>query len=403
MRKWLSNIANFINYQIDSEEYKKREKTTIQMSALMMVFVTCLLAVINMRNLNDANIAPASVIGVLMFVVAGVCAVFFYNDSIIRSMIFMGFIMLFTFILLEGATNGSAIYWILIIPFAYLAIINFRGGLALGTYFMVLSILVFYTPLKDSLPYQYPEEVSSRFPVMYIACFALAIVIGAQHKKALIEDYHRQLSLQAALAEEKKKSQIISLEAITSITNALDAKDAYTYRHSEHVAYYSKEIGRAYGLSDDQLDELYTAARMHDLGKIGIPDAILNKRSGLTPEEYEIMKSHVEVGANILSAFDTMPSIGVGALYHHERYDGNGYLGLNGANIPLPARIIAVADAMDAMYTTRIYREKSTKYNVIEQIRYGRGTQFDPMFADLAIRLIEDGMLERMEEEFGES
>ena len=141
--------------------------------------------------------------------------------------------------------------------------------------------------------------------------------------------------------------------------------------------------------------ELTKTALLHDIGKIGIPDNVLNKPARLTDEEYEIMKSHVVLGAKILENFTLVKNVSDGALYHHERYDGRGYVnGLKGKEIPLNARIIGIADAFDAMTANRVYRKKLDFDFVLEELKKGRGTQFDPEITDILIDLIRTGAID---------
>ena len=137
------------------------------------------------------------------------------------------------------------------------------------------------------------------------------------------------------------------------------------------------------------------AALLHDIGKIGIPDRILNKPERLTDEEYAIMKSHVVKGAEILKSFTLIEHVEEGALYHHERYDGKGYVhGLKGGEIPLNARIIGIADTFDAMTANRVYRKQLDMDYVLNELKKGRGTQFDPELVDIMLRLIADGKID---------
>jgi energy-coupling factor transport system substrate-specific component len=136
-------------------------------------------------------------------------------------------------------------------------------------------------------------------------------------------------------------------------------------------------------------------ALLHDIGKIGIPDSVLNKPAKLTDEEYKIMKSHVTIGAQILKDFTLIENATDGALYHHERYDGKGYVyGLKGDEIPENARVIGIADAFDAMTSKRVYRKPMDKEYVLNELRNGSGTQFDPYYLKILLELIEDGTIE---------
>lgn len=193
-------------------------------------------------------------------------------------------------------------------------------------------------------------------------------------------------------------------ETILTIAQAVDAKDERTRQHSVRVSEYSVMIAKKLGFSDKACEELRKIAMLHDIGKIGIPDSVLNKPEKLTDEEYEIMKSHVTRGADILKNFTLIEHVADGALYHHERYDGNGYVyGLKGEEIPLNVRIIGIADAFDAMTANRVYRRRLEMDYVLGELRRGSGTQFDPRLVDILLGLIEDGTIDvkRIYEEEG--
>ena len=142
-----------------------------------------------------------------------------------------------------------------------------------------------------------------------------------------------------------------------SLTSAVDAKDAYTCGHSERVALLSRHLAQQAGLSDTEVEQVYMAGLLHDVGKIGVPESVLQKTGKLTPEEFDQMKKHPEIGARILQDVRQIKHLIPGVLHHHERYDGQGYpAGLAGENIPLMGRIICLADCFDAMTSNRTYR-----------------------------------------------
>ncbi len=183
-------------------------------------------------------------------------------------------------------------------------------------------------------------------------------------------------------------------ETIFAIAKAVDAKDERTSQHSQRVAQYSTMIAKQLGLSDEDCRSIRKTALMHDIGKIGIPDSILNKPAKLTDDEYAVMKSHTLRGADILKDFTLIDHVVEGALYHHERFDGRGYPnGLKGDEIPLFARIIGVADAFDAMTANRVYRKQMDFGYVLEEMRKGRGAQFDPVIVDILLQLIDEGKI----------
>ena len=196
-------------------------------------------------------------------------------------------------------------------------------------------------------------------------------------------------------AEEREKElKEITIESIEAIARTIDAKDTYTNGHSIRVGHYSRIIAQELGMTGSSLENLYYTALLHDIGKIGIPDAILNKPGRLTDEEFDIMKSHTTKGAKILKDISTIPNIVEGAKYHHEKYGGGGYPeGLVGEDIPYIARIICCADCFDAMATRRVYKEPYPKSKIIEEFERCKEIQFDPKIADVVIKLIKEGKL----------
>lgn len=187
--------------------------------------------------------------------------------------------------------------------------------------------------------------------------------------------------------------QNIIEQALKTFANTIDAKDKYTNGHSVRVAAYSLEIAKKLKLSKEEQERIYYIALLHDIGKIGISDKILNKPGKLTPEEREIIKSHPSIGGEILKDFSSLPGIGDGARYHHERYDGSGYNeGLKGEKIPFFARIICVADSYDAMSSARCYRKDMDEDMIIHELRSNSGTQFDPAIVSIMLELIEEGI-----------
>jgi putative nucleotidyltransferase with HDIG domain len=200
----------------------------------------------------------------------------------------------------------------------------------------------------------------------------------------------------------RDRDALIIDQSITTFTNFLDAKDTYTKGHSIRVAIYAKEIARRYGIEDEELKTLYYATLLHDAGKMGIPDMILTKPGKLTPEEYEVIKTHTTIGCEMLKKFTAIPDISDGAHYHHERYDGKGYPeGLAGEDIPLMARIICVADSYDAMSSTRSYRKPYDNTRIINELTNNSGTQFDPQFVTIMTDMILDGFTDKIRSEYG--
>ena len=185
----------------------------------------------------------------------------------------------------------------------------------------------------------------------------------------------------------------------TTIASTLDAKDEYTGEHSTRVGQYARmiadKVALRYGFDLSDLDRIEYIGKMHDIGKIGVPDRVLNKNDKLTDAEFELMKKHTVVGDSILTDIDNVPGLREGVRHHHERWDGKGYPdGLKGTEIPTIARILCLADCYDAMTSDRIYRKRLPKEKVFEEIENNKGTQFDPELAEVVLRMMRNGELE---------
>ena len=210
------------------------------------------------------------------------------------------------------------------------------------------------------------------------------------------------IRLQADLSlEVKKKTQEVllqheklekmSMQIVTALSGAIDAKDTYTNGHSTRVADYARKIAQRAGFSEGVQSNIYMMGLLHDVGKIGVADAIINKPGKLTEEEFSEIKKHPLMGAEILKNITEFPKLVTGARWHHERYDGRGYPdGISGEGIPFEARIIAVADAYDAMSSQRSYREVLPQAYVLGEMEKGKGTQFDPVFAEIMLDMIRE-------------
>ena len=181
------------------------------------------------------------------------------------------------------------------------------------------------------------------------------------------------------------------LESIQTLRYTVEAKDTYTRGHSDRVSQFSVLIGKKLGLSDNDLKTLQIGGLFHDVGKIGVPDAILQKQSKLTDDEYSEIKNHPSIGAHILSSATIFKDMIPIVKHHHEKYDGTGYPGkLAGENIPYLARIAAIADSFDAMTSRRTYRDSLPIDTVIAEFRRCKGTQFDPEITDVFLDILEN-------------
>jgi putative nucleotidyltransferase with HDIG domain len=225
---------------------------------------------------------------------------------------------------------------------------------------------------------------------VFLALWALLalLVRGASH--VLRRQNEKLHARTLRLAESNRLLEESALEAVESLNATVDAKDPYTAGHSQRVRRIAVALGEELGLGSAELDTLRFAGLFHDIGKIGVPDAILTKPDRLTELEYEIVKRHPEDGARIVGRLHRLQPAVPAILHHHERWDGNGYPhGLRGTEIPLEAAILGLADAVDAMTTDRPYSCARTLDGATDEVVRSRGTQFAPAVVDAFVALVE--------------
>lgn len=247
-----------------------------------------------------------------------------------------------------------------------------------------------------SLTYHKARRVTTAYPFWIFSVLAMidAIVIVVVHivdiKMANYEKTHAAYKDQLS-------------ESLRTIANIIDTKDEYTKGHSVRVAIYSGMLAKRMGMSEYDQERIYHIGLLHDIGKIGIPAAILTKPGRLNDEEFETIKKHPALGAQIMKDFASIPGVVNGIRYHHERYDGKGYNdGLKGEEIPIEGRIICVADSYDAMSSKRCYRNALSYDFIMNELKRNSGVQFDPEIVKHMIALVEEGYAPVSDEEMEE-
>ncbi|MGN0672146.1 MAG: HD-GYP domain-containing protein [Anaerovoracaceae bacterium] len=307
-------------------------------------------------------------------------------SRLLRYYIIFGYNIMYLFVLMTGNTMMVFTY---IFPLLSPIVLYHQPRLVLvmGIVSLLANIIFdikLYTDGKITLD-------NSRDIEIQLALIALCF--GALYVASRMYDSIQRRNYEYLKAIEDKNIEIqrVTLEAISTIANIIDAKDEYTKGHSQRVAEYAVELARKLGYSEAELNNVHVIALLHDIGKIGIPDSVLNKAARLSDEEYEIMKQHVDIGNRILHDNTVIENVSLGVKYHHERYDGSGYTeGLKGEEIPEVARIICLADAYDAMTSDRVYRPRLTDEQAINELIRNSGTQFDPDMVKAFVQLLEE-------------
>lgn len=240
----------------------------------------------------------------------------------------------------------------------------------------------------SNLEIEFLQQISTNATILVENMFLYREVFNQMQE---LENAYNQLQQYVQIVEtDKEILQEAYIEITQTLVETLEARDAYTRGHSERVTLYSCAIARELGLNEDEIRIIALGSSLHDIGKIGTRDHILLKKSSLTDEEYNEMRRHALIGANILSSLKFLTDIVPMIRGHHERYDGKGYPdGLSGKNIPIGARILCVTDSYDAMTSNRPYRRNIGKEKAISILKEGSGTQFDPEIVETFLRILD--------------
>ena len=229
---------------------------------------------------------------------------------------------------------------------------------------------------------------------IYYGCILNDITDEAKKYEETAEMKER---LDAEVKEKTKEIEKLSLETIETMANALEAKDEYTKGHSLRVSQYSEILAKSAGFSEEEVENIRVMALLHDVGKISIPDRVLNKAGRLEDGEFEIIKSHTIQGDALLKGISYLGPVAQIARHHHERFDGKGYPDkISGEEIEIEARIVGIADSFDAMSSDRVYRRALPNSIIREELIKGRGTQFDPKLLDIFLKLFDEGALDKL-------
>ena len=400
MREKIAGIKNTLNSSIFvGERLEKNLKNMTNTSVIVMLLGFVMTVVNVVQRQYTVALSP------LMIFLAGLASYISASKFKSRTGVIVVTMTVVIIVLTYDVLfvkNGFAYLWTMLVPLSVSYMFSIKMGIFITAYFEILFITAFLGPLRPFVAPRYAEIVMSRFPILFFFHGLLVLYIMYQyHKSVLFEIDHtdklnEEVAKQTAVAEERsRKIEQLSFETIQTLAHAIDAKDPYTKGHSTRVSRYSVMIAEALGWNQSRVNELRYAALLHDIGKIGIPDSILNKPRRLTEVEYNIIKSHTTLGSDILRNRIMISSAADVAESHHERYDGRGYPhGLNGTQLSEEARIVAIADAFDAMSSDRVYRKAIEPERIRQEMIDGKGKQFDPDFTDVFISLWNQGLLD---------
>ena len=353
--------------------------------------VSCVLSLIFGNSPNAIVVILLTILFAILCLILSLRA----KDVIYAAVLFAvvaNFIMFPIMFFSSGGYHGGMPLWLLTSLVMCWVVIRKRRVLY-TLYTLALAFhcgLIVYSELHpESVDFFQSEHAVAMDVLQSLVCVSLIFGIIIKYQNHAYESKKRELdSINEYLEATNDR---ITLQSMYTLAKTIDAKDNYTKGHSMRVAKYSRMLSERMGLSREEIEEITKMAMLHDIGKIGVPDAIINKTSKLAEEEYNVVKGHPGIGYDILSEMPEMKDIGIGARWHHERYDGKGYPdGLKGEEIPLAARIICVADAYDAMTSNRSYRSLIPQDIVKQELEKGKGTQFDPNIAAIMLEIMSE-------------
>ena len=396
------NIKTMLrNLRIDIYRGYKRESNINVITIVCAVFSVSMLAftIINLVQ-GYYNSMLLSLTSFLLFGASGTICWLKKNREIPAILITLGVGLLCTFYTIRGTSEGFAILWTTLVPIALMYFLDVRFGIYFSVYFEILFIVCFLTPIKEHIT-GYSELFMARYPLLYLCIVIIDSIAMIQYHNNTLEQYEYDNRLNDEVEtmtrrvnERSEQIEEMSFQMIQTLANAIDAKDTYTKEHSLRVSQYSVALARALGWNERRISRLRYDAMVHDIGKIGIPDAILNKKGRLSEDEFEVIQSHTIRGYQIFEKTTAFPTAKLVARHHHERFDGTGYPDhLKGKDIPENARIVCIADAFDAMSSDRCYRKALSIESIREEIEKGAGTEFDPEYAEVFIKLLDDGVI----------
>ena len=316
------------------------------------------------------------------------------DSSQLKNYVVFGYLIMYLFVLFTGKTMMVFTY---IFPMLSLLILYHDKQLILrmGSISLLLNLIVIAAEvIQGRITFANCRDAEIQIGLLSLVFFFSYLAADLYDNIKRTNDVYNE-----ELQEKSRQISEMAIQTITTIANTIDAKDEYTEGHSNRVAQYSRMLAKKLGKSDEEADEIYNIALLHDIGKIGVPDSILNKPGKLTDEEFKMIKQHPSIGGKILKDVKSFPNLEVGARYHHERFDGRGYPeGLAGEDIPEIARIICVADSFDAMNSNRVYRRHFTREYIRSELERCQGSQFDPAVAQAMLELMDEEALDEVDQ-----
>lgn len=400
MAQWLKQKWAVLKKDPYTGERGKSHLLLLNIMQWLSIFFICLLSIINLSRHNIITFYVNLICLVLNLPIT-IYTVVTKNKKPAIKIYTIAFIIIFTFGVYAGPNDGAAVLWVFSLPIMNLLILGIVPAFIVSGWFVLLFLVLAVSPtLRGLLLYEYADGTFLRYLFIYIGDFIISFFIAYENSASIQYQDDYATRLRDSLIDERVNVNSISMQTILAINRAVESKDKYTGEHSKRVAFICKKIAESLRWSVIEQNRIYNIALLHDIGKIGINEAVLTKDGTLTSDEYDKMKYHAVIGGEILKDMDFIPNISEAIRHHHENWDGTGYPdGLKGFDIPIESRVIAIADSFDAMLHDRSYRAKQTIEYVREEFQTKSRTKYDPQLISIVLKLCEtDDLINAVDE-----
>lgn len=384
-------INTFKIMKTDPRTEEQQQKLKI-LYLIIAGIISAYMLVITLIDFSEFNFVYTNIILTIMYLAAFLFTLLGNKKKVSFVITSMAMLYSFSYFFLFKYHDGVSALWIFMIPILAMYIEGFNIGFFTSLAYLVIIVGFNCVPVTRKIMYKNYDLI---FVLRYYSIYIIDVLLSgfAIRQFFIVEKIHNNYTaiLDDAVANERKRVTEASMKAILTANRMLEAKDKYTEKHSERVAYFSALIAERMGYSEEKIEDLKKIALLHDIGKIGISENILNKPSSLSNEEFAMIKRHTIIGAEILKDLTIIPDIAIGAKHHHESFDGSGYPDkLKGTDIPEIARIICVADSFDAMAYKRVYKKEYDINHIRGELKNTRKKQFDPKIANIFIKICEE-------------
>lgn len=394
VKKWIHDARETIHSQGSEATFAVEKQGTLRIVAWFFLLFCIVYTIVKRSELNVFVITFGYAV-TLSLVFASYThhtKLRFFLAHTILALIVAGMVI----IAARGASNGIGIFWMLILPPILMYYYNVDAGLWACLLMLFGLVVLFFSPLRNTMLDVYSSSFMIRFPVIYACDVAVTVLVMLSNLKNKLFWANQDKELENEVKREREKIKDVTLDTIMATWNAMSAKAPEVAAHCERVSKLCVKMAELIGLDEEEKEKLRIMALLHDIGALGVADELLENHGILRDDQNSPYREHVQIGTRILTNLSLMPGIEIGAKYHHERFDGSGYPeGLKGNDIPYAAQLIAVADECDHIYlrclcySASVLDHDSIKNAIVSGLETGKNRLFEESVVNLAVEALE--------------